>query len=113
MSMKVRQRRPHQALRQPEENSDRYRELCEFLPWGYLVLEESGHIAEINRAAASLLGEARADLLGTPLQAHLSDTYVGLLLDSLAQASRTDLGSESHLELSARDGRIRHVELHA
>ncbi|PYO40140.1 MAG: hypothetical protein DMD33_18725 [Gemmatimonadetes bacterium] len=64
MSMKVRQRRPHQALRQPEENSDRYRELCEFLPWGYLVLEESGHI-------------------------------------------------ESHLELSARDGRIRHVELHA
>jgi PAS domain S-box-containing protein len=102
-----------QARRSPEEGAHRYRELCEFLPWGHLILDESGRISEINSAAATLLGATCADLLGTTLQAHLSDTYLGLLLDSLVQARRANLRSENHLELSTRDGRIRHVELHA
>jgi PAS domain S-box-containing protein len=103
---------PELALQSLEACRKRYREICEFLPWGHLVLDESGRIEEINPAAARLLGAVAADLYGASLQAYLSDACVGPLLDNLAQARATSGKSEGHLELSARDGHIRHVELH-
>ncbi len=92
---------------------ERYRELSEFLPWGHLTLDESARITEINPAAAALFGAAASDLRGAPLQACLSDAHVGSLLDALALARATGTRSESHLEVSARDGRARHLVVHA
>ncbi len=94
------------------QSADLYRDLCEFLPWGYLVLDETTRIEEINAAAARLLGRSRANLLGASLQTYLSDHYVGALLDTVAQCSGTDVALESQLELSARDGNTRNVKVH-
>ena len=104
---------PDPALPSTGRSAAQYRELCDFLPWGHLILDESARITEINPAAASLIGSAATDLLGARLQARLSDTYVGLLLDSLAQTQRTKQRAESHLEFLGRDGHIRHVKLYA
>lgn len=53
-------RRAYTAL---EESRDRYVDLYEFAPVGYLTITDSGLISEINLAGAALLGEDRQKIL--------------------------------------------------
>ena len=46
-----------------EESRDRYVDLYEFAPIGYLLLGTGGMISEINLTGATLLGEERKKLL--------------------------------------------------
>ncbi|MBD2065510.1 ATP-binding protein [Funiculus sociatus GB2-A5] len=50
-----------------EAERQRYQELFEFAPDGYLVTDADGTIREANRAAADLLGIAHNYLMGKPL----------------------------------------------
>src|SRR5712691_2171565 len=50
-----------------EAERQRYRELFEFAPDGYLVTNASGIIQEANHAAAALFSVSRYFLLGAPL----------------------------------------------
>lgn len=52
----------NQALRQAQLDRDRYVDLYEFAPVGYLTLTDPGLIAEINLTGAALLGEDRRKL---------------------------------------------------
>lgn len=58
----------NEALRQAqtvlEESRDRYLDLFEFAPLGYLTLDAQGRIAEANRAAAQLLDQPGKGLRG-------------------------------------------------
>src|SRR5262245_43734577 len=47
------------------ESRDRYSDLYEFAPVGYLKLDEKGRIIESNLTAAAMLGLVRKDLVGT------------------------------------------------
>jgi len=57
----------NEALRQSqiqlEESRDRYLDLYDFAPIGYLTLSNEGLIAEINLTGAALLGEVRGRLI--------------------------------------------------
>jgi PAS domain S-box-containing protein len=55
-----------------EDERQRYVDLFEFAPDGYLLTEMTGTIQEANRAAAALLDQAPPDLIGQPLSAYLS-----------------------------------------
>ncbi len=57
-------RRAQQEL---EASRDRYVDLYDFGPVGYLTLSEQGMVLEANLTLATLLGVARADLLKQPL----------------------------------------------
>lgn len=61
-------RRAQSAL---EESRDRYLELYEFAPVGYLTLSESGVITEANLTVAALLGVERGTLLRRRLDAYV------------------------------------------
>ena len=100
------------AREAPRRGRDTYRALCEFLPFGYLVLDGTARILEINPAAARLLGRRRADLLGGSLQTYLTDHYAGALLDLLASGRAGGDIRECHLEVNARDGHTRSVDVH-
>ncbi len=98
------------------EDGDRYEALCAFLPWGYLVLDDAARIVEANAAAARLLGAARAAraaLLGAPLRAFVTEDSVGPLIDALDHCRHAGLASDVALVVAGRDGRQRHVRLHA
>ena len=67
----------NEALRQAqqalEESRDRYVDLYEFAPVGYLTLSASGMIAEINLTAVTLLGLERDKLLHKSLRTLVVD----------------------------------------
>jgi PAS domain S-box-containing protein len=54
-------------------SEEKYRDLYEFAPIGYLTLEGSGRILEANVAAASILGVERAYLVNNLFQVYLAD----------------------------------------
>lgn len=56
-------REVHRSL---EMTLDRYADLYDFAPVGYVTLGQSGIIKEINLTGASLLGRERSQVLGTP-----------------------------------------------
>lgn len=55
-----------------EYSRDRYADLYDFAPVGYITLDRSGVILEINLTAASMLGVERSRLLGHPLVGFIS-----------------------------------------
>lgn len=56
-----------------EESRDRYADLYDFAPVGYLTLNDAGLIAEANLTGAALLGMERKKLLGRRLANFISD----------------------------------------
>jgi len=105
----------NEALRQAQlalgESRDRYVDLYEFAPVGYLTLTPDGMIAEINLTAVTLLGQERNKLLHKSLRTLVAakdqDRWVRHLL---AIKNRTEKIS---VELSLRrgDGTVFHAQL--
>jgi len=52
-----------------EESRDRYVDLYDFAPIGYMTISPNGVIREMNLAAASVLGRERAKIVGLPFTA--------------------------------------------
>lgn len=52
-----------------EESRDRYLDLYDFAPIGYMTINASGLIREINFAGAALLGRERGKIVGLPFNA--------------------------------------------
>ena len=50
-----------------EHTRDRFIELYDFAPNGYVTLDGQGVIREVNLTAAAWLGKSKAQLLGLPL----------------------------------------------
>jgi PAS domain S-box-containing protein len=61
-------RRSHSAL---QDSRDRFVNLYEFAPVGYLTVTDEGRICEINLTCAALLGEARPKLLNRHFASHV------------------------------------------
>jgi PAS domain S-box-containing protein len=82
-------RQAHSAL---EESRDRYVDLYDFAPIGYITLNSNGIIETLNLTAATLLGAVRKDLLQRPFVSQLladsHDRWPELLLLMLKQDSK-------------------------
>ena len=85
-----------------EEARDRYADLYDFAPIGYLSLDVHGAIVEINIAAAALFGRQRRFLLKLPLVAMIvkehRDRFREFLLQSQAHERKLTVETEVRLK---------------
>ena len=91
-----------------EVERQRYVELFEFAPDGYLVTDPEGVIQEANRAAAALLGVRQDFLVGKPLLVFVADVRAGhaafhMRLTQL-QKAQTDKLQDWQIWLQPREG---------
>jgi signal transduction histidine kinase len=75
-----------------EQARDRYAELYDFAPVGYLSLDLHGAIHECNFAASALLSRPRRFLLTVPLSALIVTDHRPILREFLQRAMREDDG---------------------
>jgi diguanylate cyclase (GGDEF)-like protein/PAS domain S-box-containing protein len=73
-----------------EAERQRYQDLFEFAPDGYLVTDANGRIQAANRAAASLLNAKQQFLVGKPLVAFIPESDRQLFRTSLNELPQMD-----------------------
>src|SRR5512133_1697531 len=99
---------PRTAL---EAAIQRYVDLFDFAPIGYVSFNRVGHIEEINLAAAQLLGGSRDRLIGEPFALHVAKKDSDLFLNHLLRSSSSERRVETELHLKKRNGEIILVHL--
>lgn len=94
------------------EARDRYADLFEFAPVGYVTLTGQGNILEGNSTFATMLGLDSRTLLNTPFNVLLASTadihqFLGHLRLCRERGSKCD----SEIQLKHRDGSLLHAQL--
>ena len=84
----------------------RYVDLFEFAPIGYVSFDRVGRIQEINLAAANLLGGSRGSLIGRPFALHVTKEDGGVFLNHLFRCGSSYSRVETELHLKKRNGEI-------
>ncbi len=93
------------------ESRDRYADLYEFAPVGYLTLDRHGNIHEANRAAATLLGVERTELRGVNLTRFIVRTAQDDFYRYCREVFETDTHHACTLDLRDAKGKRRTVQL--
>ncbi len=94
-----------------EEIRDRYVDLYEFAPIGYITLDRSGVISEINLTGAALLGAARKDLLNKRFARFVTSEDNDQWYNHFLEALRRDGRQVCELQLQRPDGSRFYVQI--
>src|SRR5882724_1040326 len=99
-------RRP--VFRQPktelEQAMQRYIDLFDFAPIGYVTFDRVGRIEEINFAAIRLLRRSRRQLIGTTFAICIAKKDTQLFLNHLRECRSSDSPVVTELNLTGADG---------
>ena len=96
-----------------EAYRDRYVDLYDFAPLGYVTLDEDGYVQEINLAGAKLLGGELAELVGYPFTDYVVAPDRAIFLEHIRKCCGQHQDVTSELGLIAKDGRLVAVQLHS
>ena len=83
-----------------EESRDRFIELYDFAPSGYLTLDQNGVIRQCNLTAAALIGRSKQSLDGLPLLAFVAQGNRNAYLDFLRRCRQSDPTTDIESELT-------------
>lgn len=105
IELEMQNRQLRDSQQQLEQSHNRYVDLYDFAPVGYLTLNDKGSIVDLNLAAASLLGRERALLIEQPMTRWLVPESRLPLLNHLRQVLAQQLRhSTVDLQLMGREG---------
>ena len=90
-----------------EETRDRFIDLYDFAPNGYLTLDRDGVIVQINLTGAALLGRPRQAIVGVPLRGFVHARDRALLVDFHRRCRRSEDGHGVDVALSLDIGGTR------
>ena len=96
-----------------ELSRDRYADLYDFAPVGYVTLDEKGLIREINLTAADMLGIERSRLIGRPFGLFVARNDLPAFRKHLGKLPHPDERATTELSLSLKGGGVIQVELHS
>ena len=88
-----------EAQQHLELSRDRYADLFDFAPVGYITLDERGVIRELNLTAAGMLGEDRVRLEGLPFHLHVVPEDLARLRAHLRGLTAPDQHATTELHL--------------
>jgi PAS domain S-box-containing protein len=100
-----------ETQRRLEAYRDRYVDLYDSAPAGYVTLDEDGYIQEINLAGASLLGKDRAELTGYPMAEYIAGHDKQVFLTHLHDCCGKRREVTTELTIISEDGRSHFVQL--
>jgi len=94
-----------------EESKAKYADLFDLAPIGYFVLDEGGHITEVNLAGVSLLQDDRDKLIGESFERHVLDADRGIFQEHRRLVAEKASDHECVVTIRGRDGEERTVRL--
>ena len=89
-----------------EESREKYFDLHDLSPVGYVTLNEKGIIMESNLRAASLLGKERSDLVGQPITRFIFREDQDIYYRHNKQLFETRQNQECEVRMPKRDGTL-------
>ncbi|MBU4275264.1 MAG: PAS domain-containing protein [Proteobacteria bacterium] len=91
---------------------DKYQNLFELAPVGFISLEQNGAISEVNLTGAAMLGRERRHLIGVSIFQFASNEHQLALHDCLKSTGNTGKKRACEMELRPKQGapRFLHVE---
>lgn len=90
IELEIQNRELRESQQYLEETRDRYADLYDFAPVGYLTLDSKGVILDINLRGALMLGRERGRLIGMPLVPFLGSGESRILFEHLARVFGSD-----------------------
>lgn len=86
-----------------EGSRDRYADLYDFAPVGYVTLDDKGVIREINLTAAGMLGGERTRLVGVPFHLHVVREDLAQFREHLGRQKNPEGLVTTELRLAPKD----------
>lgn len=96
-----------------EAYRDRYIDLYDRAPLGYVTLDDDGYVQEVNLAGASLLGVARDVLIGYALGDYLAEDDREAFLNHVRQCAGERREVTSELRLVSKSGQTITTQFHS
>lgn len=109
--LEARNKELQETQRRLEAYRDRYIDLYDFAPLGYVTLDEDGYIQEINLAGAQLLNVDRDALTGYPFGEYVAKDDLPAFLNLLKTCAVQRREATAELRLALQDGRRVSVQL--
>jgi len=94
-----------EAMPEAEASRERYADLYDFAPVGYLTLDRNGCVCGINLTGARLLGRTRLRLLGKPLLPLIEQQDRRRYLEHLSQLRRGQPQTSTELAIAPKGGK--------
>lgn len=100
-----------QAQQQMERQKERYLDLYDFAPVGYVTLNDKGLILEANLTAIRLLGVERANLIKKFFSQFVSQESANVYYSHLKKVFASQSEQTCDIELRRKDGTVFHAQL--
>lgn len=111
IGLEVQNRQLREARQALEEARDRYADLYDFAPVGYLTLDESGIVLEINLTGAGMLGKERLNIVGKLFVNSLSPASTQPFFTHMRQTFSLPGNSVTEVQIKVKEGMHRIVNL--
>lgn len=111
IELEMQNRQLRESQQELEEARDRYADLYDFAPVGYLTLNEFGVVQEINLTGAGMLGMERFNITGQPFLLHLTASSIQPFLTHLRQTFSVAENDVTEVFIKTRNGHPRVVSL--
>ncbi|MGH7599078.1 MAG: PAS domain S-box protein, partial [bacterium] len=90
IELEMQNRELRETQQKLEASRNRYADLYDFAPLGYITLDKQGNILEINLTGASMLGAERSRLLGMPFFTYVAENEAKKFRAHLRQCPHTE-----------------------
>ncbi len=111
IELEMQNRELREAQQKLEASRDRYADLYDFAPTGYMTLDKKGGILEINLTGAAMLGVERSRLLGMPFFTCVAGSEAKKFREHMRQCKRAKEKVTTELRLTAGNGKLIEAQL--